>query len=406
MATLKGIRVLDLSRILAGPWCSQCLADLGAEIIKVERPDSGDDTRKWGPPFLSETDGSETDETAYFLAANRGKKSITVNLAHPEGQKIIRELVRTSDVFIENFKVGALARYGLDWKSLHAVHPGLIYCSITGFGQTGPARNRPGYDFMIQAEGGMMSLTGEPDDRPGGGPLKSGIAVSDLFTGMYAVQAILAALFEREKSGEGQYVDLALFDSTVAILSMMAVSSLVSGKPPPRMGNAHPHVVPYRLYRCSDRPIVVTVGNDQQFARFAEAIKEPKLANDARFATNKLRIANRDQLDQMIEEKIQEQPFRHWETAFCKAEIPFAPVNTIPEVFQHEQIQERGMRIDLPHGTGGSVPGPANPIKLSRTPVSYTSAAPVLGEHTEEVLSSVLGMSEMEISRLRKEQAI
>lgn len=400
-ATLEGLRVLELSRVLAGPWCAQCLGDLGAEVIKVERPGTGDDTRHWGPPF-----GAGTGDNAYFLSTNRGKKSVTVDLARPEGQAIVRDLARRSDVLIENFRVGTLARYGLDWDTLSALHPGLVYCSVTGFGQTGPARDRPGYDFMIQAEGGLMSVTGEPDHRPGGGPLKAGIAVSDLFTGMYAVQAVLAALIERERSGRGQHVDLALLDSTVAMLSMMAVSSLVSGEPPPRFGNAHPHVAPYRLYPTADRPVVVAVGNDAQFARFAAAIGLPGLAEDPRFAANAERVANRDALDALVEEAMGARPSAHWREALREAGIPFAPVNTIPEVFELPQVRAREMRVDLPHGSGTAAPGPANPIRLSRTPVSYTRAAPLLGEHTEEVLVSLLGRSPEEVTRLREANVI
>lgn len=400
-ATLEGLRVLDLSRILAGPWCAQCLGDLGAEVIKIERPGAGDDTRRWGPPLRAGPGRADTGESAYFLSANRGKKSVTVDLAHPEGQAIVRELARRSDVLIENFRAGTLARYGLGWDSLSPLHPGLVYCSVTGFGQTGPARDRPGYDFMIQAEGGLMSLTGEPDPRPGGGPMKTGIAVSDLFAGMYAVQAVLAALLERERSGLGQHVDLALLDSTVAMLSMMAVSSLVDGEPPPRLGNAHPHVVPYRLYPTADRPVVVAVGNDRQFARFCGAIGRPGLAGDPRFATNGQRVANRDALDALVEEAMAARPFAHWRRELQEAGIPFAPVNTIPEVFDLPQVQARGMRVDLPHGSGTAAPGPANPIRLSRTPVAYTRAAPLLGEHTEEVLVSLLGRSAKDVARLR-----
>ena len=405
-ATLEGLRVLDLSRVLAGPWCAQCLGDLGAEVIKVERPGMGDDTRHWGPPFLGDGRDDSPAEAAYFLSANRGKRSITVNLADPDGQQIVRDLVSRSDVLIENYRVGGLKRYGLDYNSLHPVNPGLIYCSITGFGQTGPERDRPGYDFMIQAESGLMSLTGEPDDRPGGGPTKTGLAVSDLMAGMYAVQAVLAALLERERSGEGQYIDLALLDSTVAALSMMAVSSLITGASPPRFGNAHPHVVPYRLYPTADRPVVVAVGNDPQFSRFATALDRAELATDPRFATNSDRIRNRDVLDQLIEEQMRLQPFAYWKEALEAAGVPFAPVNSVLDALDLEQIRARGMRIDLPHSGGGSVPSPGNPIRLSRTPVSYRNAAPLLGEDTDAILGNVLGRSPEEVARLRASGSI
>ncbi len=399
--TLEGIRVLDLSRVLAGPWCAQCLGDLGAEVIKVERPGTGDDTRHWGPPFLSAGRSDGAGEAAYFQSANRGKRSVTVNLSDAGGQQIVRELAMRSDVLVENYRVGGLARYGLDYDSLSVRNPRLVYCSITGFGQTGPARLRPGYDFMIQAEGGLMSLTGPADGLPGGGPTKTGIAVSDLFAGMYAVQAVLAALLERERSGRGQHIDLALFDSTVAALSMMAVSSLLTGVSPPRMGNAHPHVAPYRLYPTRDRPVVVAVGNDAQFARFGAVLGLDSLATDPRFATNRDRLRHRDALDRLIEDRMSRQPYRHWQAAFEAADVPFAPVNTVLDALGHEQAEARGMRIDLPHGGGGTVPGPGNPIRLSRTPVRYRGAAPVLGGDTEQILRDELGRSGEEVERLR-----
>ncbi len=399
--TLEGIRVLDLSRVLAGPWCAQCLGDLGADVIKVERPGSGDDTRHWGPPFLSAKREGEPGEAAYFQSANRGKRSVTVNLSDPDGQQIVRELAARSDVLIENYRVGGLARFGLDYDSLSVPNPRLVYCSITGFGQTGPARHRPGYDFMIQAEGGLMGLTGGADHHPGGGPTKVGVAVSDLFAGMYAVQAILAALLERERSGRGQYIDLALLDATVASLSMMAVSSLLTGVSPPRLGNAHPHVVPYRLYPTQDRPIVVAVGNDAQFARFVTSLGRESLATDARFRTNRDRLHNRDVLDCLIEDRMRQRPYRHWQAALEAAAVPFAPVNSVLDALHHPQIAARGMRINLPHDHGGTVPTPGNPIRLSRTPVRYRGAAPVLGGDTEQILCDELGRSPEEVERLR-----
>ncbi len=405
-ATLNGIRVLDLSRILAGPWCAQCLGDLGAEVIKVERPGRGDDTRTWGPPLVAKGMNPSPANAVYFQSANRGKRSITIDLMKPEGQEIVRELACRSDVLIENYRVGGLAKYGLDYASLRDLHPGLVYCSITGFGQTGPDRARPGYDFIIQAEGGLMSLTGEADDRPGGGPQKTGLAVSDLFTGMYAVQAVLAALLERERSGKGQYIDLALLDSTVAVLSMMAVASLVTGMSPPRMGNAHPHVVPYGLYPTADQPIVITVGNDDQFSRFMAVIGQPGLAADPRFVTNVERLQNREELDRILRERLRTQPFAHWQNALHAAGIPVAPVNTVLEALNLEQIQARGMRIDLPHAEGGTVPSPGNPIRLSRTPIQYSGAAPALGADTVTILRDLLGKRSDEIDQLRNAGAI
>ena len=403
---LSGFRVLDLSRILAGPWATQTLADLGAEVVKVERPGAGDDTRKWGPPFLPGPDGAPTAETAYFLSANRGKKSIAVDIAAPRGQALVRALAEKSDVLIENFKVGGLARYGLDYESLRPRNPGLVYCSITGFGQTGPYAARGGYDFMIQAMGGPMSLTGERDDRPGGGPQKAGLAISDLFCGMYATVAILAALAHRERGGEGQHIDLALLDTTVAALSTMAANYFVTGAPPGRMGNAHPNVAPYQLYAVADGHIVVAVGNDGQFARLCDAVGRPDLAGDPRFADNSRRLANRDALEESLGRILPGRSAAAWLALFAERNIPAAPVNDLAQVFADPQVVHRGMKVELPHAAGVAAAHAASPLRFSRTPVRYTASAPTLGEHTAAVLSDVLGLSDEEIVELRKAGAI
>ena len=400
-APLSHIRVLDLSRVLAGPWAAQTLADLGAEVVKVERPGAGDDTRRWGPPFLPGPDGEPTAESAYFLSANRGKKSVAIDLASPRGQALVRGLAERSDVLIENFKVGGLARYGLDYESLREHCPGLVYCSITGFGQTGPYAARGGYDFMIQAMGGLMSLTGERDDRPGGGPQKAGLAVSDLFCGMYATVAIQAALAHRERTGEGQYIDLALLDSTVAMLSMMANNYFTSGVAPGRMGNAHPNVAPYQLFPTADGHIVVAVGNDGQFARLCEAVGRPGLATDRRFAGNADRLANRDALDALLSEALRARGSADWLKLFAERQVPSAPVNGIAEVFADPQVAHRGMKVALPHACGVDAAHSGSPMRLSRTPVRYTASAPTLGQHTDDVLSGVLGLSAAEIAELR-----
>ena len=405
-APLSHVRVLDLSRVLAGPWATQTLADLGAEVVKVERPGAGDDTRKWGPPFLPGPNGEPTAETAYFLSANRGKKSIAVDLAAPRGQELIRALARRCDVLIENFKVGGLARYGLDYARLCAENPRLVYCSITGFGQTGPYAGRAGYDFMIQAMGGPMSLTGERDDRPGGGPQKAGVAISDLFCGMYATIAIQAALAHRERTGAGQHIDLALLDCTVAMLSTMAANYFATGAAPGRMGNAHPNVAPYQLYPTSDGHVVVTVGNDGQFARLCQAVGRPELAADPRFAGNGARLANRDALDEALNEALSARTTAAWLAALGERNVPAAPVNDIAGVFADPQVVHRGMKVDLPHASGATAAHAANPLRFSRTPVRYTTSAPTLGEHTGEVLAGLLGLSADEIAALRADGVV
>ena len=405
-AALEGIRVLDLSRVLAGPWCAQNLADLGAEVIKVERPGAGDDTRSWGPPFLKARDGSDTTDSAYYLAANRGKKSITVDIATAEGQRVVQALARASDVVLENYKVGQLRKYGLDYKSLSAEQPGLIYCSVTGFGQTGPWSHRAGYDFIIQGLGGLMSITGEADDQPGGGPQKVGVAVSDLMTGMYATQAVLAALIHRGRTGEGQYIDMALLDVQVAMLANMNTNYLASGKAPHRWGNAHPNIVPYQTFKASDGWIIVATGNDGQYRRFCELGGRPELAADPRFARVSDRVRNRGLLVPELEAMVATKTSRQWIDGLEHAGVPCGPINDLAQVFANPQVLARHMRIDIERADAGPVHLVASPIKSSRTPPRYTLPPPRLGEHTHEVLSGLLGYDAQRIEALRRDGII
>jgi crotonobetainyl-CoA:carnitine CoA-transferase CaiB-like acyl-CoA transferase len=398
---LAHLRVLDLSRVLAGPWATQVLADLGAEVIKVERPGRGDDTRGWGPPWLRDRSGSETSESAYFLAANRGKKSVAVDLSHPEGQEIVRRLAARSDVLVENFKVGDLDRYGLGHRELSEANPALVYCSITGFGQDGPYRQRAGYDFLIQGMGGLMSVTGEPDGASGGGPMKAGVAIVDVLTGMYAATAILAALAHRQRTGRGQRVDLALLDVQVAMLANLAQGYLVTGVPPGRLGNAHPSIVPYQAFATSDGHITLAVGNDSQFSRFCDVAGRPELAADPRFATNAARVEHRRELLPVLEGILAGRGSADWIAALEAAAVPCGPINDLAEVFQDPQVRHRGLRIEAPHPLSGTVPLVASPIRLSATPVSEPSAPPTLGQHSAEVLAGVLGMGPAEIAGLR-----
>jgi crotonobetainyl-CoA:carnitine CoA-transferase CaiB-like acyl-CoA transferase len=408
-APLSQVRVLELSRILAGPWAGQTLADLGASVIKVERPGTGDDTRSWGPPFVERSTGAGeiSSDAAYYLCANRGKRSITVDFTQPEGQKIVSALAARSDVLIENFKVGGLEKYGLDYASLREVNPGLIYCSITGFGQTGPYRARPGYDFMIQGMSGLMSVTGEPDAAPGGKPLKVGVAVSDIFAGLYAVIAIQAALAHRAATGIGQHIDLALLDVQAAVLANQALNFLVSGRAPGRLGNAHPNIVPYEAFAASDGHFVLAVGNDDQFARFCEVAGRPELATDERFATNPRRVENREQLSRIIGELMGTRSCNEWLSAFDAAGVPCGPINSIEQLFDDPQVKSRGLRIDIPdiddsgQPTGGTLPGVASPIGYSETPLRYDLPPPRLGQHTDEILRESLGMTETDLERVR-----
>ena len=398
---LSHIRVLDLSRVLAGPWAGQVLADLGAEVIKVERPGVGDDTRHWGPPYLKDAEGKDTSEAAYFLTANRNKQSLTIDFTQPEGQRIVRELAAQCDVVLENFKVGGLAAYGLDYASLKALNPRLIYCSITGFGQDGPYAKRAGYDFMVQGLGGLMSLTGRSDEEEGAGPMKVGVALTDILTGLYASVGVLAALNHREQTGIGQHVDLALLDVQVACLANQAMNYLTTGVPPKRLGNAHPNIVPYQDFPTADGDIILAVGNDSQFRKFCEVAGCTELADDPRFASNKARVANREVLVPMLRQTTVFKTTGEWISLLEQAGVPCGPINNLAQVFEDAQVKARGLRLDLPHALGCLAPQVASPIRLSATPVEYRHAPPLLGQHTEQVLQSLLGMSLERIGELR-----
>jgi crotonobetainyl-CoA:carnitine CoA-transferase CaiB-like acyl-CoA transferase len=396
MGALSHLRVLDLSRVLAGPWSGQILADLGADVIKIERPGNGDDTRAWGPPFLK-----DTSEAAYYLSANRNKQSVTIDFTQPEGQKLVRELAAKSDILIENFKVGGLAAYGLDYESLKAINPRLIYCSITGFGQFGPYAKRAGYDFMIQGLGGLMSLTGRPEGEEGAGPVKVGVALTDILTGLYSTTAILAALAHRDQGGAGQHIDMALLDVQVACLANQAMNYLTTGVAPRRLGNAHPNIVPYQDFPTADGDFILTVGNDSQFRKFAEVAGQPQWADDPRFLTNKLRVANRAELIPLIRQATVFKTTAQWVTELERAGVPCGPINDLAQVFADPQVVARGLAVTMPHGLAGSVPQVASPIRLSATPVEYRMAPPLLGEHTAGVLQRVLGLGEQDVLRLR-----
>jgi crotonobetainyl-CoA:carnitine CoA-transferase CaiB-like acyl-CoA transferase len=403
---ISGIKVLDLSRILAGPWSTQLLSDLGADVIKVERPEGGDDTRGWGPPFLADKKGSPTAESAYFLSANRGKQSITVDISTPEGQGILRELVKTADVFVENYKLGDMKRYGLDYAALAEINPRLVYCSITGFGQTGPYNSRAGYDFVIQAMGGLMSITGQSDGQPGGGAQKCGVPISDLMTGMYASVAILSALLERTSSGKGQYIDMSLLDTQVAWLANQASNYLVSGKPPVRWGNAHPNLAPYQSFAVSDGELIVAVGNDRQFSALCRVLGVQELASDERYATNAQRLKHRATLIAVLSELFAGSTKAHWLDRLERAGVPCGPIQSIPEALADEHVLARGMVFSLPHSSGNPVPQIANPIKFSRSRIHYRRAPPALGEHTDEVLATELGWSAERIADLKRKGVI
>ncbi|RQU07072.1 CoA transferase [Burkholderia cenocepacia] len=406
MGALSHIRVLDLTRVLAGPWCAQTLADFGADVIKVERPGAGDDTRHWGPPYLKDADGADTAEAAYYLAANRNKRSVTIDIATPEGQRIVRELAAQSDVVLENYKVGQLKKYGLDYDSLRAVKPDLVYCSVTGFGQTGPYAHRAGYDFIVQGIGGFMSITGERDGEPGGGPQKAGVAIADLATGLYSTIAVLAALAHRDRTGEGQYIDMALLDVQVALLANMNTNFLASGKPPVRWGNAHPNIVPYQTFQTRDGWIIVAVGNDGQFRKFVEAGGRPGLADDERFATNPSRVRHRDTLVPILAEMVKARDKADWIGALEAAGVPCGPINDLDEVFDNEQVIARGMQVSLPHPCGADVKLVRNPIRMSATPPDARTAPPLLGAQTEDVLRDMLGYDDERIAALKAKQAI
>jgi len=405
-SALGHLRVLDLTRVLAGPWCTQLLADLGADVVKVERPGSGDDTRAWGPPYLKDEHGGDTTEAAYYLAANRGKRSVTVDIGKPEGQQIVRKLAAASDVLVENYKVGQLAKYGLDHARLAALNPRLIYCSITGFGQDGPYRDRAGYDFIIQAMGGFMSITGERDDRPGGGPQKAGVAISDLMTGMYSAVAILAALAQRERSGRGQSIDMALFDTQIAMLANMNTNYLASGKAPGRAGNAHQNIVPYQVFHAADGDVVIAVGNDGQFAKFCAVAGRPDLAADPRYGKNADRVRNRAELVPLLEAIVREQPAAFWAERLEAAGVPCGPINSIAQALADPQAVARGLRIDLAHPRAGTVPLVGMPIRMSDSTAAYGRPPPLLGEHTDEVLRDLAGLDAEAIAALRARRVI
>jgi crotonobetainyl-CoA:carnitine CoA-transferase CaiB-like acyl-CoA transferase len=397
---LSHIKVLDLSRIMAGPWAGQVLADLGADVIKVERPGAGDDTRGWGPPFLKGKDGSETRESGYYLAVNRGKRSLTLSIEKPEGQAIIKKLAAQSDILLENFKLGTLARYGLGYADLKAINPRLIYCSITGFGQDGPDAPKVAYDFLIQGMGGLMSITGEADGRPGGGPQKVGIPILDLMTGMYGAVSVLAALANREQTGRGDFIDLAMLDVQTAVLANQAMNYLLSGRTPQRQGNRHPNIMPQDVFQCADGPVVLAVGNDGQYAKMCQALGRPEMATDPRYAKNADRVRHKDELMPLIG-----QIFGTWKradlvVAMEQAGVPCGPINSISDVFGEPQVKHRGMKFDLPHPQAGSVPQVKNPINYTEAPLTYESAPPLLGQHSDEILRE-LGMSDADIKALR-----
>jgi formyl-CoA transferase len=403
---LSHLRVLDLTRVLAGPWCTQLLADLGAEVIKIERPGSGDDTRAWGPPYLKDAQGHDTTEAAYYLAANRGKRSVTLDIASASGRQVLRALVGKCDVLVENYKVGQLEKYGLDYATLSALNPRLVYCSITGFGQNGPYKDRAGYDFIIQGMGGFMSITGERDDRPGGGPQKAGVAVSDLMTGMYSAVAILAALAQREHSGRGQHIDMALFDTMVAMLANMNMNYLVSGKAPGRAGNAHQNIVPYQVFAARDGHVIVAVGNDSQYVKFCAVAGCPELATDPRFAKNADRVRNRALLVPLLEDIVRRQPMAFWARELDAAGVPCGPINSIAQALADPQIVARELRIDLTHPVAGRVPQVASPIVMDGRRAASDQAPPTLGQHTRSVLTQLVGLSSAEIDALAAQGVI
>lgn len=397
---LSHIRVLDMSRVLAGPWCGQCLADLGADVIKVERPGSGDESRTWGPPWVKDGQGRDTTDSTYYTSANRNKRAITVDIGRPEGQALIRELITKVDVLIENFKVGDLQRYGLDYPQLSALNPGLVYCSVTGFGQDGPAARRPGYDFIFQGEGGLMSITGERDDLPGGGPQKVGIAVTDILTGLNATVAILAAIENRHLSGRGQHIDMALMDTIVAFGANQIAGFLATGKVPGRHGNAHPNVAPYSVFRTGDGHMIIGCGNQGQWEKLCGALGRPELLGDMRFRDMPARNANRLALTQELEKSLCTLPSSAWIEKLTIANVPNGPINNYRQVFEHPQVIHRNIRVDMPHSQGGTTAVVASPLRLSETPVEYRHAPPVLGQHTREVLLEMLGKTAEEIQAL------
>lgn len=397
---LSHLRVLDLSRILAGPWASQLLGDLGADVLKVERPGSGDDTRQWGPPNLRDADGNDTGVAAYYLCANRNKRSVAIDITVPAGQELVRELARSADVLLENYKVGGLAKYGLDYATLATLNPRLIYCSITGFGQSGPYAGRAGYDFLIQGMGGLMSVTGGKEGEPGAGPQKVGVALTDILTGLYAAVAVLGALAQRDHGGQGQHIDLALLDVQVACLANQAMNYLTTSVAPKRMGNAHPNIVPYQDFPTADGDMILAIGNDSQFAKFCEVAGRPELATDGRFSSNARRVAHRVELIPLLRRITVMRGTREWIVELEGAGVPCGPINDLAGVFGDPQVIARGLRIDLPHPRGGSVPLVANPIRYSATPVEYRDAPPMLGRDTASALGDWLGCDASRLASL------
>lgn len=405
-SALDGVRVLDLSRILAGPWCAQNLADLGAEVIKVERPGVGDDTRSWGPPWLPDGNGQPSRDATYYAGANRGKRSVTLDIASPEGQAIVRELAAKSQIVLENYKVGDLKRYGLDYDSLKAINPALVYCSITGYGQEGPSAHKPGYDFIFQGIGGLMSITGERDDLPGGGPQKVGVAVVDMLTGMYATVAVLAALRHAERTGEGQRIDMALLDAVVAVGATPILAQKITGKTPQRFGNAHANMVPYHVFATADGYMIVAAGNDGQWQGYCRGVERPDLAMDERFTTGTGRIVNRDALVPLLEAHMRTGTTAQWVQALEREGIPCGPINDYAQVLEDPQVRYRELQVDMVRSDGGLCPTVKSPLRLSATPVRYDAAPPRLGEHTEAVLGEVLGMSVARIDALREKGVV
>ena len=403
---LSHIRVLDLSRVLAGPWAGQNLADLGAEVIKVERPKVGDDSRTFGPPWVKDSEGRDTKDSAYFTSANRGKKSITLNISKPEGQNLVRELARISDVLIENYKFGDLARYGLAYEDLKKINPRLIYCSITGFGQTGPYREHPGYDFMIQGMGGIMSVTGEPDGAPGGGPQRAGVPVADIITGMYASIAICAAIAHRAETGIGQHLDLALLDSQIALLAYQNTNFFATGKPPKRIGNLHPNIVPYQPFKTADGNVILACGNDNLFRKFCAAAGCAELADDARFSSNGKRVENRAELTRLLQAVFSKRGTKEWVALLEAAGVPNGPINDVAQVFEEPQVKARGIKIELDHPVAGKLPTVASPMRFSATPLAHELAPPVLGQHTEEILRGLLQLDDAAIAKLHADGTI
>ncbi|RSN84709.1 CoA transferase [Acinetobacter baumannii] len=401
MGALNGIRVLDLSRVLAGPWCGQILADLGAEVIKVERPRLGDDTRSWGPPWMKDNSGQDTQEAAYYQSTNRNKLSVAIDIASPEGQELIKALIQDSDVVIENYKAGSLKKYGLDYESLAAINPELVYCSITGFGQTGPRAEEPGYDFIIQGMGGLMSITGEKDDLPGGGPQKVGVAFSDLATGLYSTIAIQAALLNRHQTGLGQYIDMALLDVQIATMANQGMNYLSSGNIPKRYGNAHANIVPYQVFKAADREFIIACGNDTQFIQLCSSIGLADLPNDPRFRRNADRIRYREEIIGILSKHFLSKSADDWVAAIHAAKVPVGVINNLEQAFQEPQVQARKMLVEMQHPQREKLTVIGSPIKLSRTPVEYKTAPPLLGQHTDTILSRILSPEKLQQLKLK-----